>query len=391
MRLLKVLAVIAFFLAVITTVIFLVVTPPSTAFVVSAMFLMFTILMIPLLCGIIWRLALQNKFFTMLQTGHIKFVVAGESWVKTIINIPGKVLVNGKILDEHNVGDSERQKTFLEHQFGLYWVGIYPFRTIHSFPIVKTRENQDITPKTKPEEWIDRDKTATVVNELRWKFPRPVLAPGVKFAGALRADILVLCKFEVVEPAVPIFIQKARFVELLESYVRNGVINYCQQMEYQQFIQADKKDGGRMSQDILSAINAHITSEVGVCVKGFGVSQYESSDKETQKLMQAMETARLEGEAAVKKAEQLALAIVAEARGRAEADRIRGAARIVDVIESVKELIEGGVDPNVAAQAAANVGRAERFTRPESKLTILVDGSGGTNVAIPINPTEKRQ
>jgi|ERR1035441_2917815 hypothetical protein len=211
MRLIKVVCLIAIVLALIVTVIFLVVPSTSAALIISGMLLVFTICAIPLLSGIIWRLALQDKCFTVLQTGHIKFVVAGESWMKTIINIPAKVLVSGQIVDERNVGDSERHKTFLEQQFGLYWVGIYPFRSIYSFPIIKTRENQDITPKTKPEEWIDRDKKATLVNELRWKFPRPVLVPGVKFAGVLQADILVLCKFEVVEPVVPIFIQKARF------------------------------------------------------------------------------------------------------------------------------------------------------------------------------------
>jgi hypothetical protein len=391
MRLVKVLAVVAVLLAATDTMIFLTVTPASTALIISAMLLVFTIIMIPILSGIVWQLALQDKYFTMVQTGHIKFVVAGESWAKTLINIPGKVLVNGYIVDEHMVGDSERRKTFLEHQFGLYWVGIYPFRSIHSFPITKIRENQDITPKTKPEEWIDRDKKPTLITELRWKFPRPVLVPGVKFAGALRADILVLCKFEVVQPTVPIFIQKAHFIELLESYVRNAVINYCQGLDYQQFMLADKKDGGNMSQDMMAAINVHITNEIGVCVRGFGVSQYDSSDKETQRLMQAMETARLEGEAAVKRAEQLALSIVAEAKGHAEADRIRGAARIVDITELANELIAKGVDPNVAAQAAAAVGRAERFTRSDSKLTTLVDGTTGANIAVPVKPTGNRE
>jgi regulator of protease activity HflC (stomatin/prohibitin superfamily) len=162
-------------------------------------------------------------------------------------------------------------------------------------------------------------------------------------------------------------------------------------MDYQHFIQADKKDGGKMSQDIISAINPHITSEIGVCAKGFGVSQYDSSDKETQKLMQAMETARLEGEAAVKRAEQLALSIVAEAKGHAEADRIRGAAKIVDVAELAKELIAKGVDPNVAAQAATAVERAERFTRSDSKLTTLVDGNRGASIAIPVKPRGEKE
>jgi regulator of protease activity HflC (stomatin/prohibitin superfamily) len=157
-------------------------------------------------------------------------------------------------------------------------------------------------------------------------------------------------------------------------------------MDYQHFITADKKDGGKMSDDMIIHINKYTQHEIGVSVRGFAVSQYDSSDKETQILMQAMETARLQGEAAVKKAEQEGLALVKLATKQAEADRIRGEAKIVDITALTNELIAKGVDPNVAAQMAAAVGRAERFTRDTSHLTTLVDGSGA-NIAIPINPT----
>jgi hypothetical protein len=347
--------------------------------------LVFLVLMTALVVGIAWKGAPQNKFFTFLQTGDIKFVVAGESWVKTIINIPGKILVNGKIVD---AGRGEDNRSWLQKRFGVYFIGIYPFRKIHSFQIIKERENQRIVPDMKAEDWIDRDKKPTTVSELRWKFPRPILVPEVEFKGTLRANILVLCKFEVLEPMVPIFIQKAKFFDLLSNYVRNGVIDYCQEMTFEEFIGKNKKDGGTMSDSIIADINKYIEAEIGVRVTGFGVSNYESSDKETQRIMEAKERAILQGEADIAAAERQKRVAITEAEGKAKADEIRAKARITDVIETVKQLRGENVDPNIAAQVAGAVGRAERFTRSDSKITTLVDGTGG-NVAIPL-PGDKK-
>ena len=354
----------------------------SNAMIIVCELFVFTVIMVPIIVGIMWRLAPYDKFFTKLETGDIKFVVAGESWVKTLINIPKKTIgKDGKI---RNLKDGETDQTWFQKTFGLYWVGIYPFRQIHSFTLIKERENRRIGPDTQPENWIEREDPIDVT-ELRWKFPRPILVPDVEFGGALRANILVLCKFEVVEPIVPIFIQKAKFFDLTSSYVRNGVINYCQNMEYQKFITANKKDDGDMSKEIIDSIKTVIESEIGVLVTGLSVSQYESSDKETQKLMEAMQKAELEGKAEVAKSKLAGDAAFAKADGEARADVVRASAKIQDIIMTVNELVTRGVDPNIAAQMAATVGRAERFTRDSSKLTTLVDGSSGTNIAIPTN------
>ena len=102
-------------------------------------FLVFFVVTGLLLLGIAWRLSYQDKFFTRLETGDIKFIVAGESWVRTLINIPGmKLDSNGKII----IGD--QSQTWLQKELGLYWVGIYPFKQIHSFEITKEKENQRI-------------------------------------------------------------------------------------------------------------------------------------------------------------------------------------------------------------------------------------------------------
>lgn len=143
-----------------------------------------------------------------------------------------------------------------------------------------------------------------------------------------------------------------------------------------------------MSKAIIHDINEIIIDEIGVCLKGVSVSNYEASDKETQAILEAGEKARLQGEANVKAAELQKKVAVTNAEGQAEADRIRAVARITDVIETVQRLSDKGVNPDVAAQVAGSVGRAERFTREGSKITTLVDGGAG-NVSIPL-PGEKK-
>ena len=331
-----------------------------------------TLVIISLLAGIIWQLMEAGMLFTTVRTGTMKFVVAGESWTKTIANIPDKSLNDKGVLV-----DGEKRKKVLEKTFGLFFVGLPFIRKVYSFPIIKEKEN----PRAKaddPKTWIDRQDRPEMVDELRWKFPRPILVPDVEFSEALKATILVLCKFEVLAPVVPVFIQHARFFELLAAYVRNGVINYCQKMSLNDFIKADKKDGGDMSTKIIADINSFVEKEIGIRLTGLGVTNYEAEEDETSKALAASEKARLLAEAAAQRAE-----------GEAKADNIRAKARVADIVETVADLINKGVSPDVAAQVAHGVGRAERFTRSDSKITTLVDG-GGSNVAVPLPQGDRK-
>lgn len=367
-----------------------------TLLIIALEFIVFAILLSAIVIVMGWKLSPQDIFFTKVETGDMKYVVAGNSWVRTLVNIPGM-----KVSDEKNalqkltpvgVGDDKPELNWIEEELkerlGLYWVGIYPFRRIHTFKIIKERENPEMKQGMNPADWIQREKKAVEVTSLRWKFPRPVMVPDVEFKGNLRATLLVLCKFEVMSPVVPVFIQKANFFDLLSSYVRSAVIEYCQNMTYDTFREADKKDGGEMSKSIIHDINQIIVDEIGVCLKGVSVSNYEASDKETQAILEAGERARLKGEADMKAAELQKGVAIKTAEGQAEADRIRAVARITDVIETVERLGGRGVNPDVAAQVAGSVARAERFTRGDSKITTLVDGSG-SNVSIPLSGDKK--
>ena len=378
-------------------------------FEIFVMFEIFGVFATLLILGIAWKtdhLPQAALMFMTIETGDIKFIDKGQTNAKIYINIPGKVLRNGEIVD----GDSEADKTFLQKHFGQYFIGIPPFRTLHTFPIVKERENQDIKPGMAPEDWIDRDDGAVTVSELRWRFPRPVLIPDVEFKDKIRGNILVLCNFEVERPLIPIYILKARFFEILASYIRIAVVNYCQTMAFNDFvIEADKRDGGNMSKDIINGVvkdkdgnvmpgelclNSRLAQEVGIKITSLGVPQYNASKTEEQEALEAAELARLQGLATVAKAQKDAEALiiattaqnkktVMDARALAKADTILGKASVVDVLETAKNFIkELGGDPDNSINNATALGRAKRFSTKDSPVNVLADGQVNTTVPL---------
>jgi hypothetical protein len=73
--------------------------------------------------------------------------------VRVLANIPGKIVRNKKIVDapgntpEEKERNAEREKTWLQRRFNIYWVGIYPLYRIKVFYLVKEREKADLTPE----------------------------------------------------------------------------------------------------------------------------------------------------------------------------------------------------------------------------------------------------
>ena len=341
------------------------------------------IVIISILLGIIiWNLAKEKKFFSFVPTGEVELVVAGETFVKILNNIPKKDVEDGILI--------KRSKTyngplgFLEKKFGLFWIGVYPFRKVHQFEIYKERENPNSNGDSKPETWIIRDKEPTKVTGLRGKFPRPVLVPNIEFEDGIQGNLLILCELEAYKPEVPIFILNARFFELLASNIKTGVIEYCKNIKFTDFMKVDKKNGGKMSNEIISNIGETIKTNVGIELTGLAVSNYDTTDKGIQKILEAKERKRLQTEADISQAELDKKRKKAVAEGDSEADKIRASASIQDIKETVRELVDQGVDPNIAAQVASGVGRIQRLTRDGSKITTFVDG-GSANVSLPID------
>jgi len=364
------------------------------AFLVLTSVILYLVIFFIAAIFIIRGLAERKLGWTTVTSGTIAFAIAGESLVRTIPNVPGKILEpdNDDNLDipRHQRmlidGNSEVKKKWLEKEYGIYWLGLGPFRRIKRFTITKERENPHITAKTTSDKWISVPEPFET-DELRWSFPRPVLAPDVEFKGGFKANIMVLSHFEISVPWKPLFKLHGQFFPIISSHVRSGIISYCQTMTFEDFVSVKKSDADSMSDEILKIIKDRLLEETGICISGLSVSTYEASDKETQEFLEAREKARMKGDAKIEDAKKQQETDLILAKTFKQVEEIKATAANVDIITSVLALIKQGVSPDVAAMVAGGVKQAQSYTGRDSKLTVLVNGnSGGANLALPTIP-----
>jgi regulator of protease activity HflC (stomatin/prohibitin superfamily) len=75
-------------------------------------------------------LAHFDLFFTFVKEGEAKIVVAGESYVRTILSLSGFI-----VSTDGSIVPGFPQKSLFERWFGIYWVGIAPFRKVYAYTL----------------------------------------------------------------------------------------------------------------------------------------------------------------------------------------------------------------------------------------------------------------
>lgn len=368
------------------------------AVAVIGIFVVFFTLWIPLVILILWKTGYLRNLFFEIETDNVGFVDAGETNVFTYANVPHKILrknviVDGVLvrdwvlIDEEEEGQWEREKTWIQKRFGLYWVGFkFLNRRVHLIPITKKKAAAEIKPDMKPEEWITGDDKVVKIDQLRSKFPRPVLVPDLKFNDAVEANLLLLGNFELVVPRRPVYSLKGDFFDTLVNYVRAAMKDVAQRMDSDKFRVIGQVEGGQMSEDLRELINQKLIETCGVRLRGASIPVYNlSSDLEERAAKQA-KLEEQQGRARLKRQEFDNLVLVSKARAQADADRITGEASVTDVKTLANHFDSLGASPDVAATSATALGRAVRYTAPGSPVTTQVEG-GGATIAIP--PTDK--
>lgn len=318
----------------------------------------------------------EHSFFATLQSEHIMFVASGDGkHVRTIIDIEGYQLNDdGDIVrgdPEWDILDRITRKIN-----GTYFIGPEFFRHKHTFMIITSKENPNATVESSPDEWVTPGVERTV-SELRRKFPRSVLVPNVEFKGMLRGNIRVLANFEVKNPYRAVFTLNGKFFELIESYLRTATNEFCQKMTTEEFEQVNKQLGGEFSQHVFDTINENLIRETGIAITGASVSLFDSSDKETQRLLELQNKTEIEGNAGITKARKEGEARIETAKAEAEATKILATSAVADVMATVSGLKELGVSSNVAAQSATAIAEASRLANLKG-LTVYAPGKQTT-------------
>jgi regulator of protease activity HflC (stomatin/prohibitin superfamily) len=318
-------------------------------------------------------LAKLGWFYTTLESGDIKFIMRGETLHRTIYDLPqGKdiLCVNKK---------TGFKKSRFNKRFGLYWIGFPPFGRIHHFSIVKERENPE--GKT-ANEWIRRDEEESPVNSLRSMFPRPFLLKEVELKDRVPIDLLVIAKFEVVDPYIPVFIFKGRFSENASGIIRSAVIDALKDKTLDEFIKAEKDEVSGILQHMKELendpdpekgkFNRELIKQVGLRLVGISVPQYDPHDDsgELRRAMNAKTIAKEKAEGLVAEAEgyEKKRAIEAQADKNYEIQLAEGRrARVL----ATREALAGD-------DATAKVLQAEALPN----LTTLVEGDGRAKIVV---------
>jgi hypothetical protein len=331
----------------------------------NGMWILFGVVTFITTITMVFTFMFKSGFYTKLGSGDIKFITHNGSLHRIIHNVKGMKLDQGILVD------GEEKKSKFNKWFGLWWVGIPIYAKVHTFPIVKERENPD---GTTPEEWIERDKEEAIISSLRFTFPRPYVLQKVELGDRIPIDLLVVAKFQVVDPYIPVFLFKGKFFENAGADLRGAVIDILKKFTLDEFVKKPKGEvNGILAgmKDPSSKFNIALIKQVGLRLVGISIPQYDPSDNDVRAAMNAE---------AVEKEKAKALAVSTEAKARAT-ERM-AAARKAQVAATVAGLATSSGNPDVIARGAADILEMEAATSETSKITTFV--KGGASTVIPV-------
>lgn len=334
-----------------------------------------------------FALAKYDIFFTLLTSNEIKFVVQSDGSLDRIIHD-----VKGYWYDtEHHEFKKDdpdptkrkKNKTFLQRKYGLYWVGIPPFKKIYEFPIVKQREKEGKTGDSS--QWLSKEEKETV-KSLRFTFPRPFVLLTAELKDRTTVDMFILCKFEVVKPYEPVFIFKGDFFRNAGAILQGAVIDIIKEHEIEKFVNVPKGEvDGILSplKEYDGPLNQELIRQVGLRLVGITIAKYDPSDEEVVKAIRAKALADQRGQADVVKAQKEAEARKAQAEGEKIALKSLAEGRGEFIRATVTALTLPGSDPTAVTQSASKVLASEAVSGKDSKVTTWVDGSNASVVVPP--------
>lgn len=315
-------------------VLWVTVGPGGTLAILLCLALIIVVLAIAGLVG-----AESNMWFCYVRDGTIKTVVAGEKFVRFIVN------VKGYYYDEEDckikkVTDGEDKVNPFTELTGLYLISLlWPLRRIFKFDVLKKRLRSDRENAKTIAEQIDLEKQFTTVDNLRWRIERPFYLSEVDMANNERADFLVKGVFIVESPYKLIFEYGGKFFDMLDSIVIGYTLGIYRGKDFNDIDGSEPKASALNDTDPNNKFN--LRGIVGLITDSLTVEEFSLSPVDTavQEALQAKNVAKLKGEAKIITKEKEAEAAIAEARGQKKALELVGkgeGARFHAIAQSIK-------------------------------------------------------
>jgi len=266
-----------------------------------------------------YLLAQFDLFFTFVKEGEAKIVVAGQSYVKTILSLSGYIVAR----DGTIVTGTPWWKSPFERWFGTYWVGIPPFRKIFSYQLRWTTYQPKVAGGGK--EPVVRRET------LRSTFVKDKVyygkADNVETDEGLPLEVEFLVTLRVVNPYKAIFLI-SNWVETVIDRTTQQARVYIGTKTYQQLLQEETFEPSKgFSGYMATALEQVILDAYGVRFVSCDILSIDppvSYRETTTRLYTAQRNAeaivtQAEAEATATKVKGYAEAVAITAKGQAEA------------------------------------------------------------------------
>ncbi len=334
-----------------------------------------------------YALATVNIFFTLLESGNIKYIYRGDTLRRIIADVKGKML-KGHILVPLTDGEVEPKESW-EKRFGIYWIGIPPFASIKSFKIKPRRAKEELAGKPITE-WIE-EKPEITADSLRGVFPRPFLLEKVELEDRQIVDLIVVGKFAVVDAYTPVVELKGAFFELAGSILRGAVNDILEKFTMDGFKDKNKGEGGILEvltkipvsddpSDPIGAFNRALQKRTGLHLVGATIPEWNPSDPTVRDAMNLRFKAEKQAEAT--QVEAAAYALQVQTKTAADAKRIAdlGSAQKLQIEAVVKAMTSTGAEKGEILKAVARLLEMEAAASETSSITTLVQQGGAQPV-----------
>lgn len=282
----------------------------------------------------------NNMQFTTLQTGQIKIIVAGESLVRVIANIPGcRVTKENKIEPGEEIPQAlnpwEALLKFLESRWGIYYVSLlYPLKEVFIYPLEREKLKKTFTVDKDSGQQVIKHEIVHIdpelVDSIYWHNPCPVRASDAELKGNLKISLTVQVVFEVKDPVYLAMTIGSRWMMIAQTAVVGFLENYVRKMDINDFRKKDKtSQGSQLVQQLENLVL--LQDSIRIVQATYIGYDLDASGQEIVKTLQGQEIAKKTGEAkvetermAILAAEQTKKRIEIEAQAKAAQTRIEG-------------------------------------------------------------------
>ncbi|HRH22607.1 MAG TPA: hypothetical protein PLB51_01275 [Candidatus Paceibacterota bacterium] len=319
-----------------------------------------------LIAGIVYYSAQNNMQFTTLPTGQIKIIVAGESLVRVIANVPGyrvnkdnKIEAGEEIPQELNPW--EYLLKFLETRWGIYYVSLlYPFKGVFIYPLEREKLKKTFTVDKDSGQQVIKHEIVHIdpelVDSVYWHNPCPVRASDAELKGNLKISLTVQVVFEVKDPVYLAMTIGSRWMMIAQTAVVGFLENYVRKMDINDFRETDKSSQrSKLVRELEKLVL--LQDSIRIVQATYIGYDLDASGQKVLEALQAQEIAKKIGEAkvetekmAILAAEQTRKRIEIEAQAQAAKTRIEG---------------QGTADAELAIQTARAEGVKKRLTAVE--------------------------